>query len=195
MARPIQFERDNVLEKAMQAFWAHGYCATSIADLVEATQLKPGSLYAAFKSKEGLFLAALDYYGEQGAARIGQALAAADSPLAGIRGYFQQLARDSADAQAIRSCFLVNTALELAGHNETVREHINRHFDTVEGHFLRALEAAQASGELAADKDPRAVAVFLMNSIWGLRVLGVTAPDPQRSQAVLQQILTLLDEC
>jgi len=34
-----------------------------------------------------------------------------------------------------------------------------------------------------------------MNSIWGLRVLGVTAPDPQRSQAVLQQILTLLDEC
>ncbi|MGD9000666.1 MAG: TetR family transcriptional regulator C-terminal domain-containing protein [Granulosicoccaceae bacterium] len=193
MARPIQFEREDVLEKAMEAFWDQGYCATSIAELVEATQLKPGSLYAAFQSKEGLFLAALDHYGERSAARIAAFLTQADSPLTGIRAYFRQLAEDLANAQARRSCFLVNTVLELARQNKAVRKRVNRHFDTIEAHFQRALEAAQASGELSADKDPRALAAFLMTSIWGLRILGVTAPAPQRTQAVLRQILTLLD--
>jgi TetR/AcrR family transcriptional repressor of nem operon len=193
MGRPVQFEREDVLEKAMQAFWDQGYCATSMAELVDATDLKPGSLYAAFQSKQGLFLAALDHYGERSTTRIAAFLAQADSPLTGIRAYFRQLAEDSANAQARRSCFLVNTVLELARHNEVVRERVNRHFDTIEGHFQHALEAARASGELSADKDPGALAAFLMTSIWGLRVLGATAPDAQRTQAVLSQILTLLD--
>ena len=65
MARPAQYDRDKILDKAMQTFWEHGYHATSISDLVEATRLQPGSLYAAFESKRGLFLAALDHYAGQ----------------------------------------------------------------------------------------------------------------------------------
>ena len=37
MARPAQFKREEVVEKAMRAFWDHGYGATSLADLVEVT--------------------------------------------------------------------------------------------------------------------------------------------------------------
>jgi AcrR family transcriptional regulator len=74
MPRPAQFKRDEVVEKAMRAFWDHGYGATSLADLVEVTDLNPGSLYAAFQSKEGLFLAALDHYGAQSAARLERTL-------------------------------------------------------------------------------------------------------------------------
>ena len=59
MARPAQYDRDKILDKAMQTFWEHGYCATSMATLVQTTDLKPGSLYAAFESKQGLFLATL----------------------------------------------------------------------------------------------------------------------------------------
>ena len=54
MGRPALYERDDVLEKAMHAFWDNGYNSTSMAQLVEATSLQPGSLYAAFKSKEEL---------------------------------------------------------------------------------------------------------------------------------------------
>jgi TetR/AcrR family transcriptional repressor of nem operon len=192
MARPAQFEREEVLEKAMQAFWNHGYCATSMADLVEVTDLKPGSLYAAFQSKEDLFLAALDYYGQQSAARVGQVLAEADSPLEGIRRYFRQLAKEAADPKARRSCFLVNTVLELARRNKAVQKRVNRHLDAIETLFRRALVAAQTRGELARDKDPKALAAFLMSSIWGLRVLGGTAPAPERTRAVVKQLLQLL---
>lgn len=192
MARPAQFEREEVLEKAMQAFWDHGYCATSMADLVEVTDLKPGSLYAAFQSKEDLFLAALDYYGQRSAARVEQILGEADSPLNGVRRYFRQLAKEAADPKAKRSCFLVNTVLELARQNKAVQKRVNRHLGTIEALFRRALEAAQAKGELARDKDPKALAAFLMSNVWGLRVLSGTAPTPERTRTVVSQLLQLL---
>ncbi|MET0015091.1 MAG: TetR/AcrR family transcriptional regulator [Sedimenticola sp.] len=193
MARPIQFEREDVLEKAMQAFWDQGYCATSMANLVEVTNLKPGSLYAAFDSKEGLFLAALDHYGERSVARIERALASADSPLEGIRGYFGKLAEETADPKAKRSCLLVNTALELGRSNPAVLERVKHHLGAIEERFKQALSSAREQGELGAGKDPDALAALLMSSIWGLRVLGGTAPQPQRARAVVDQLMTLLD--
>ena len=48
------------LDKAMTLFWQHGYEATSLADLVEATGAKAPTLYAEFVNKEGLFRAVLD---------------------------------------------------------------------------------------------------------------------------------------
>ncbi|OOZ36422.1 TetR/AcrR family transcriptional regulator [Solemya velesiana gill symbiont] len=193
MSRPIQFEREDILEKAMHAFWEQGYCATSMANLVETTDVKPGSLYAAFQSKEGLFLAALDHYGERSAKRIGKALASTDSPLEDIRNYFRQLTADAGNPKAKRSCLLVNTALELGHGNPAVLERVNHHLNTIETLFRNNLEAAQANGELGTDKAPRPLAAFLMSSIWGLRVLGGTAPSPKRVKAVIDQLLTLLD--
>lgn len=193
MARPAQFKREEVVEKAMRAFWDHGYGATSLADLVEVTDLNPGSLYGAFRSKEGLFLEALDHYGAHSTARLERMLAEASSPLAGIRTYFRQLAEDAANPRAKRSCLLVNTVLELARQNKAVQTRVKRHLDTLETVFRRALEAAQASGELSPDKDPKALAAFLMCNIWGLRVLGGTAPTPKRTQAVARQLLAVLD--
>jgi len=193
MARRAQFKREEVVEKAMRAFWDQGYGATSLADLVEVTDLNPGSLYSAFQSKEGLFLAALDHYGERSTARLERMLAEASSPLAGIRAYFQQLGKDAANPGARRSCLLVNTVLELARQNKAVQTRVNRHLDTLEGLFRRALEAAQANGELSRDKDPKVLAAFLMCNIWGLRVLGGTAPTPKRAQAVVRQLLALFD--
>lgn len=193
MARPAQFKREEVLEKAMRAFWDHGYGATSLTDLVEVTDLNPGSLYAAFESKESLFLAALDHYGERSVARVERTLAEAESPLAGIRDYLLQLGEDAASPRAKRSCLLVNTVLEQARQNKTVQKRVNRHLDTIEALFRRALETAQANGELSPDKDPGALATFLMCNIWGLRVLGGTAPTPERVRAVVSQLLAILD--
>jgi TetR/AcrR family transcriptional repressor of nem operon len=193
MARPTQFERAEVLEKAMEAFWDHGYGGTSMADLIQVTSLHPGSLYAAFHSKEGLFLAALDHYGQTGMARIEGTLAEADSPLEGIRTYFRQLAEAAASPRAKRGCLLVNTVLELARHNKTVQNRVTRHLDALEALLRRTLEAAQANGELSSDKDPVALAAFFMCNIWGLRVLGGTAPMPERTEAVVGQLLALLE--
>ena len=74
MARPREFDADAVLERAMQAFWAKGYRATSLGDLCTATRLSRSSLYAAFGGKRALLHRSLERYEEQGIARITAAL-------------------------------------------------------------------------------------------------------------------------
>lgn len=192
MARPVEFERNDVLNKAMHAFWNQGFYATSMANLADLTELGSGSIYAAFQSKEGLFLATLDHYGELSLRSIEQALSTLESPLEAIRVYFRRLAEDAANPLAQRGCLLVNTVLELARLNPTVQERVNHHFTNIEALFRAALESAQARGELAPDKEPASLAAFLMTNIWGLRVLTGTGPQSARARAVVNQILSLL---
>lgn len=62
MARPRTFDDTEILDRAVQVFWTHGYEGTSIAQLEEATGLGRQSLYNAFGDKRRLFLAALEHY-------------------------------------------------------------------------------------------------------------------------------------
>jgi TetR/AcrR family transcriptional repressor of nem operon len=60
--RPRQFDADEVLDQVMELFWAKGYEATSISDIVATTGLNKSSLYNSFGSKDDLFAAAVERY-------------------------------------------------------------------------------------------------------------------------------------
>ena len=62
MARPRQYDEQVLLERAQDEFWVNGYDRTSIDDLAAATGVGNGSLYAAYGSKLGLFLAVFQRY-------------------------------------------------------------------------------------------------------------------------------------
>jgi AcrR family transcriptional regulator len=62
IGRPREFDRDAALEAAMLLFWRKGYAATSMSDLCDAMGVRPPSLYAAFGSKEALYLEAIEHY-------------------------------------------------------------------------------------------------------------------------------------
>jgi TetR/AcrR family transcriptional repressor of nem operon len=184
----VQYDREEILDKAMQVFWEQGYCATSMATLVETTDLKPGSLYAAFESKQGLFLATLDHYGALSSEKLRAHLSKAESPLEAIESYFDRLADDIEKPRGKTSCFLVNTVLEFSHRDAQIRERLNQHFGNIESAFVDALSAARARGQLDAGTDCGALAAFLMNNIWGLRVLAGTKPAPGRARQVVRLV-------
>src|SRR6266849_9179717 len=62
MGRPKNFNREEVLEKAMPVFWKHGFSDTSLQDLERATGVNKSGLYSEFRDKEDLFVACLRYY-------------------------------------------------------------------------------------------------------------------------------------
>ncbi|WP_228942870.1 TetR/AcrR family transcriptional regulator [Nocardioides sp. Leaf374] len=59
MGRNRLFDEADVVQRATHAFLVAGYEGTSVGELVTATGLHRGSLYQAFGSKRGLFLACL----------------------------------------------------------------------------------------------------------------------------------------
>jgi TetR/AcrR family transcriptional regulator, copper-responsive repressor len=60
--RPKNFNREEVLDKAIPVFWKRGFSDATLADLEAATGVNRSGLYTEFKDKEDLFLASLRHY-------------------------------------------------------------------------------------------------------------------------------------
>lgn len=177
MARPRQFDLDEVLDRSMREFWERGYRETSVDDLVEATGVRPGSLYNAFPGgKRGLFLEALDRYSKLVVPEKLGALERPGAGLAELRAYFDGLVSDLTTAQGRMGCLMVNSTVELAAEDSEVGEIVRGHMARLERNAERALRNAKRRGEIAADVDPRAKATQLMATGMGLMVVGKTNP-------------------
>src|SRR6202012_5162953 len=85
--RPRSFDTEAVVERAMGAVWSRGYHATALPDLLRATKLSRGSLYAAFGGKHSLFLRALDRYIAGAERRMEIERDPGKEPVDGLRAY------------------------------------------------------------------------------------------------------------
>ena len=62
MARPVEFDEDEVLTSAMEQFWREGYEASSVQKLLDCTGINRGTLYNSFGDKDTFFKSCLDQY-------------------------------------------------------------------------------------------------------------------------------------
>lgn len=173
----------------MDVFWSCGYHGTSLPDLLEATNLSRGSLYAAFGDKHGLFLRALDRYIDDALARLEIELDPGKNALAGLRTCLTGYVDRTSGAAGKRGCLVVATAMELAAHDTEVEQRIRRFFLRMETRLTEALASAQAAGELADGVEPATAARVLLSLLEGMRVVGKTGPDRTMSQAVVQALI------
>jgi TetR/AcrR family transcriptional repressor of nem operon len=176
MARPREFDPDAALARAMDAFWANGYDGTSLADLVAATGLNKGSLYAAFGDKRRLYLAAIERYERDGIDRTVAALRDAANPRAAIMMVFEQViaAVEQGDR---RGCLLCNASVDRAPYDPAVE----RRVISALARLQRAIAAAlrRAAPEARAP-DIEARASHLLATYMGLRTMaraGVAAAE------------------
>lgn len=192
MGRPIEFNRDDVLRKAIGIFWQKGYSATSIKNLVEATGLQPGSIYSAFGDKRGLFLAALDGYFEGMKRRVSGMLHTEQPAIARIETFFNRLVSDSVADEHRKGCFLVNTLLEIPVHDQEINARLQTMFALVEDEFRAVLTEYIASCEFEIKQSPEELARFLMAGIYGLRVFNKTQPDAAALKSIVDNLLSVL---
>lgn len=169
MGRQASYDRDEVVSKAQALFWAKGYRATSLKDLEAALNLRPGSIYAAFGSKEALFAEALRRYGGQSRDQVRQSLKAAKSPLAGLAAHVRALGCVRPEAVPSRACMLVKTLLETPDDDPVLRRQTEEMMQDMETEFAAAFAAARAAGELPDSADPDRLARRLQAEIFGLR--------------------------
>ena len=187
--RPRSFDVEAAVERAMGVFWSRGYHATALPDLLRATKLSRGSLYAAFGDKHSLFLRALDRYIADALTRMDIELAPRREPVDGLRTYLAGYVDRTTGAKGRRGCLLVATAMELAGQDAEVGRRIAGFFKAMEARVADALSRAKTAGRLADGVEPSSAARILVCFVEGLRVVGKTAPTRITSQATADALL------
>jgi TetR/AcrR family transcriptional repressor of nem operon len=185
MARHPAFERSEVVHKAMQVFWRSGYQGASIKLLGDAMGLKPGSIYAAFGSKEELFREALAAYvarirGYAEASRLGprQILerwfaAHIEASLGDPEGSAKAATNEAACG---RGCLLLNSASELPGVDGESAAIVRAELRALEDYFYACVVAARGSRPRDTTR-ARATARLLVAALGGISMMsraGVT---------------------
>lgn len=173
----------------MNVFWSSGYHATSLPDLVDATQLSRSSLYAAFGDKHGLFLHALDRYIADALRRLDLELDSRKSAMRGLQDCLAGYIARTSGAPGKRGCLLVATAMELASHDPGVARRIRHFFEAMQSRLVEALARAKAEGELADGVEPPHIARLLICLFEGMRVVGKTGQEPRTSEAMVRALL------
>lgn len=187
--RPRSFDTDAAVERAMGVFWSRGYHGTALPDLLRATKLSRGSLYAAFGGKHALFLLALDRYIADALARIDVELGPLHGPVDGLRTLLAGYVDRTSGASGRRGCLLVATAMELAGHDPDVEVRIRGFFKALEAKAADAFSRAKLAGVLAPGVEPASAARILVCFVEGLRVVGKTGPARATSQRTADALL------
>lgn len=177
-----KFDIESVLDNAVKLFWQYGFAATSMQQIVQATGLKPGSIYHEFGSKEGLFKRALSRYAEQSIACVTTTLQAHDNVLEGMKAILHALTEQTKAADYC-GCFLIKSQLELAALNNDIYTSCTER--------LRKIEANYATF-LTQVFDTQTAALYaqqLMMVIFGIRVYGY---QQGRGQLLIQTYQSLL---
>lgn len=191
MARPVEFERETVLREAMQVFWRKGYNTTSIKDIVEVTDIQPGSLYWAFGSKQKLFLAALDCYRQDMQNLSKRTLNANLPPLQRLEQFFHGIVAHTAKNSCNNSCLLINTMLEATDDPE-ISHVVSQTFIQLEASFAQVLKLAQQRGDISTEKSPESLARLLIVGMLGLRVYGKINSEAHVKTSVIEDLITAI---
>ncbi|MDJ0768992.1 MAG: TetR/AcrR family transcriptional regulator [Ilumatobacter sp.] len=191
MGRPREFDEEQVVDLARDAFWANGIAATSISDLSEATGLSVGSIYKAFENKAALCHRTLDTYLDEGLAATIDVLESGPTPLDGINAYLDVVATRAGDRSPTRGCYAVGVAMELAATDEPVRRRLRAHDRKLRAAVRRALANAVADGQL--DCDPERGARLLTTAVNGVQVEARKGIRRDEARDILDMALSALD--
>lgn len=177
MGRPKCFDRNEVLNSAIQLFWKKGFADTSLSDLEKATGVNKSGLYSEFKDKEDIFLECMKHYRDQ-------------SPVIEILNKqplgwknIEALLKAALTCKGNKGCFFANTVREYSIIPENVKAVIEQNQKLIREHVIENVKATKTK------KDPEVVAKMIMTFSSGV-ALKLNAVKPEQ---VLEEIDTFLE--
>jgi AcrR family transcriptional regulator len=168
--RPLSFDRDTALRKAMLLFWEHGYEATSLNDLTSALGVTPSSIYSAFGDKKGLFFDAVGLY-LSGPMTFETMLALAPTARAAAQTMLSGAAVAYTGADTPAGCLLASAAISCSDAAADVRQTLGAIRQNMEAQLRARIAMGIERQELPASADADALAGMTMAVIQGMSTL------------------------
>ncbi len=192
MARSKDFDENEVLKKAVCLFWDKGYNGTSMQDLVDGLGISRSSLYDTFGDKHQLYIRALETYQQSYGSLLYDLANQATSTKDAIRKLLELVVKDLLNDEQRKGCFMVNAGIELGSHDQQVNQLICDTENQLEQAFLKLIQQGQQKGEIKADKDPKALARFLNNTVKGMQVSVKSTTDRSFFEDIISTALIVL---
>lgn len=193
MARQREFDEKNVIETATNLFWKKGYNAVSTQDLIDAFGISRSSMYGAFKDKRSLFIIALQHYRETASQGMINVLNENKSFKETISQLLTQFIKDTISDNDNKGCFIVNTAIELAPHDNEILEIIQENRRNIISALTTSIEKGIENGEIKTNKKPQSLANYFYNLINGLRVDAKVHKDKNSYKEVVEIAMSVLN--
>jgi AcrR family transcriptional regulator len=170
IGRPRGFDRDAALEAAMLLFWRKGFAATSMSDLCDAMGISSPSLYAAFGSKEALYLEAVEYYARTIGPPVWDKLAEGATARAGIENLLIAWTESLPKSRATPAGCMALLAAVGDEWPATIVRVVKKVRLEMLGTLRSRLETAVATGELPASTDIDGLSRFYLSVFQGMAV-------------------------
>lgn len=193
MSRQKQYDRTELLDKAVELFRRQGFNGTSTAELVAELGVNRKSMYAEFGSKQDLFEATLEHYDRNHLTRVLAPIEAPDAGVDAIRRAFAGYASASEGWFHGRGCLLCNTAVERAALDPASGAYVAAYLDRINRAFHNALEVGQRAGDLDEAVDLEALAAFLTTALIGVAASIRAEAPPERLHATSRVVSDFLD--
>ena len=190
MARPKEFDRERVLDRAVELFWSRGYEATSMSDLTEHLGIGRQSLYDTFGDKHALYLAALDHY--VATQPVSPDLPPDQPVRKQLRGLFTAMIDRALSPSARNCCLMVLAAAERASSDDDVARRFCAAEALLEHALTRRLVAAQRAGEIGGHHDPVALGRYFASAAFGLQLTGRGIRDRRHLEQIADTTLSIL---
>jgi TetR/AcrR family transcriptional repressor of nem operon len=189
VARPINFDPENALQRAMDLFWTRGYAAVSVDDLVHGSGLNRHSLYGRYQNKYGLLLATLERYRDDCIARLQATLAKPGTPRERLERVLRLRMPDCPDpfwrCMQTRGCFGFRMAAELRDRHPEVVALAQEVPLTLQDALTDVIREGQSQAQFRTDRSAEALASIAID---GFVAALVVPPDEQRLHAILSAL-------
>ena len=189
MARPREFDEEQVAECLLQTFWNLGYAGTSMPTLSAATDLGPGSLYAAFGNKEAMFKIAIDRYRHYLAAEI----KSDTKGIEGIRTLYNKVVSLTIEDPDRRGCLIINAIPEAKALSEATQKNLKNGLAEFRKIIRRHLAEALVDANHTDTSQLDSLTASLASSAIGIRVLGRAGMGRKHLQSVADGVVTLVE--
>lgn len=187
MARSVEFNECEIIEKAMNVFWEKGYHGTSMQDLVDAMQINRSSLYNTIGDKHCLFIKCVTSYSEAAICETQQKIAKEKSPLQAIVNIIRDKAAWVVDCE--KGCLGMKTVFEIAPEDEAIRNLLNKNNEIYLKMMTDVIQKAIDLGELDGEEDAALLAEYIMTTFTGWKQAFILNQDPIKIKKMSEYLI------
>lgn len=171
--RPLSFQREEVLDKALRLFWHKGFESISTDDVCRETGLSKPSLYHSFGSKEDLYILCLDEYNRNYAAKLIAIMQKHPDPVAGVEKMLAATAKQFQDPTFPTGCLAITGLLEVIGKSPKIDDHIR----VVQKAFLETFEDYFRARPHPTGVSAKQLAQYVVGQLYALAVFSRTSKE------------------